>query len=161
LQPALREKFRQYLDARLAVYEKLPDMQAANAEMSRAAELQRDIWELAVAACREISAPATIQLVISSLNAMFDISTARTAALQAHAPAIIFVLLAVVSLVCSFMAGFDASGRKTRSWVHSLGFAAILSIAFYVILDLEYPRMGLIRLASYDQVLVELRHNMK
>ena len=161
-QPALREKFRQYLDARLAVYEKLPDMQAANVEMSRATALQREVWELAAAACREISAPATVTLVISSLNAMFDISTTRMVALEAHAPAIIFVLLAVVSLVCSFMAGFDASGRKTRSWVHSVGFAAILSIAFYVILDLEYPwRVGLIRLSSYDHVLVEVRHSMK
>ena len=149
------------MDARLAVYQKLPDMQAANVEMSRAVALQREIWELAVAACREISAPATVTLVISSLNAMFDISTTRTVALQAHAPAIIFVLLTVVSLVCSFLAGFDASGRKTRSWVHSVGFAAVLSIAFYVILDLEYPRVGLIRLSSYDHVLVEVRHSMK
>lgn len=159
--PALRERFPQYLEARLAVYDKMPDMQAASLEMSRAAALQHEIWELSVAACREIGEPATVSLVISSLNAMIDISTTRTAALRIHAPGVIFVLLAIVSLVCSFMAGFDASGRKTRSWVHSIGFAAILAIAFYVILDLEYPRVGLIHLASDDQVLIEVRHNMK
>ncbi len=161
LQTALHEKFKQYVDARLAVYEKLPDMEAADVEMSRAVALQREIWQLSVAACREVSTPATVQLVISSLNAMIDASTARSAALRAHAPAIVFVLLGVVSLVCSFMAGFDASARKTRSWVHLLGFAAILAIAFYVILDLEYPRVGLIRLAAADTVIVEVRHNMK
>jgi len=158
---AIREKFPHYVDARLAVYDKLPDMQAAAVEMSRAVTLQREIWDLAVAACQGISTPGTLQLVISSLNAMIDISTARTAALQSHAPGMIFALLAVVSLVCSFMAGFDASGRKTRSWVHSIGFAAVLAIAFYMILDLEYPRVGLIRLASNDQVLIEVRHKMK
>jgi hypothetical protein len=158
--PALREKFRQYVDARLAIYEKLPDLEAAGVEMSRAGALQREIWDLAVAACEETNGQGKVSLVISSLNAMVDISTARTAALQSHAPGMIFALLAVVSLVCSFMAGFDASGRKSRSWVHSIGFAAVLAIAFYVILDLEYPRVGLIRLTSNDQVMIDVRHNM-
>jgi hypothetical protein len=159
--PAIREKFSQYVDARLAVYAKLPDAKAASIEMSRAVALQREIWALAVTACQGPTTPGTMQLVMPSLNAMIDISTTRTAALRAHAPAIIFVLLAVVSLVCSFMAGFDASGRKTRSWVHSIGFAAILAIAFYVILDLEYPRVGMIRLASNDQVMIDVRREMK
>lgn len=159
-QPAIREGFRQYLDARLAVYDKLPNFEAASVEIARAVALQRKIWALAVAACRDLPSPATVTLVMSSLNEMIDISTTRTAALQAHAPGIIFVLLASVSLVCSFIAGFDASGRKNRSWVHSIGFAAILATTFYVILDLEYPRVGLIRLTSIDQVLVEVRHNM-
>ena len=160
-QPALRERFPQYLDARLAFYDKLPDVQAARADLSRSVTSQREIWELAVAACRESTEPATVQLVISSLNAMIDISNARIAALQAHAPGIVFAMLAFVSLVCAFIAGFDASARKTRSWVHSLAFAAILATAFYLILDLEYPRVGLIRLSSNDQALIDVRHHMK
>jgi len=70
-------------------------------------------------------------------------------------------LLAVVSLVCSFIASFDASARKIRSWVHSLGFAAMLAIAFYVILDLEYARVGLMRLSSVDHLMVEFRQKLK
>jgi len=31
----------------------------------------------------------------------------------------------------------------------------------YVILDLEYPRIGLIRIDKADQVLVDLRNSMK
>jgi len=160
-QPALRQAFRRYADTRVKVYEKLPDIQAAKVEMSRAVALQKEIWALAVAACREISTPATVTLVMSSLNEMIDITTTRTVALQRHTPPIILALLAVVSLVCSFLAGFDAAGRKARSWVHTLGFAAILAVTFYVILDLDHPRAGLIRLTSVDQVLVELRGSMK
>jgi hypothetical protein len=106
--------------------------------MSRAAALQKEIWALAVAACRDICSPATVTLVISSLNEMIDITTSRTVALQRHTPRIVLALLAVVSLVCSFLAGFDGAGCKARSWVHTLGFAAILAVTFYVILDLEH-----------------------
>jgi hypothetical protein len=41
-----------------------------------------------------------------------------------------------------------------------LGFAAVLSITVYVILDYEYPRFGLIREDAMDRVLVELRQGM-
>jgi hypothetical protein len=161
-QPALRESFRRYLDARLAVYAKMPDMRAAEVEISRAEALRLEIWAQAVAACREIrDEPATVALVISSLNAVIDIGNSRTAALEIHMPGVIFALLAAVSLACSFLAGFDAAGRKRRSWAHALGFAAVLATTFYMILDLEYPRVGLIRFSAADQVLIHLRHGMK
>jgi hypothetical protein len=36
-----------------------------------------------------------------------------------------------------------------------------LRLAVYVILDIGYPRLGLIRVDAIDQVLVELRAGMK
>jgi hypothetical protein len=36
-----------------------------------------------------------------------------------------------------------------------------MALAVYVILDMEYPRVGLIRVDAADQVLVELRDSMK
>jgi hypothetical protein len=53
-----------------------------------------------------------------------------------------------------------ATGQK-RSWLHILGFTVITVIVVYVMLDIEYPRAGLIRLEAADQVLVELRQGMK
>ena len=52
LQPALRESFRRYLDARIEVYRKLPDLAAAKESLAKANELQRQIWRQAVAASR-------------------------------------------------------------------------------------------------------------
>jgi hypothetical protein len=34
-------------------------------------------------------------------------------------------------------------------------------VTVFVILDMEYPRMGLIRVDSFDQVLVDLRQSME
>ena len=42
-----------------------------------------------------------------------------------------------------------------------VGFAAAMALAVYVIIDIEYPRLGLIRVDAFDQVLVELRESMR
>jgi len=47
-QPAMREMFRQYLDARLDVYRVLPDLEAAYAAVGRANDLQKNIWNAAL-----------------------------------------------------------------------------------------------------------------
>jgi hypothetical protein len=41
-----------------------------------------------------------------------------------------------------------------------LGFALVIAFAVYVILDIEYPRLGLIQVAAFDQALVDLRATM-
>jgi hypothetical protein len=53
------------------------------------------------------------------------------------------------------------AGSRTRSWVHVVGFAVILAGTVYVILDLEHPRRGLIRVDAADQLLLELRSTMR
>src|SRR5574342_135463 len=44
VQPALRDSFRRYVDSRLAVYQKLPDIEAAYRELVENARLQKEIW---------------------------------------------------------------------------------------------------------------------
>jgi hypothetical protein len=51
-QPGLREKFRGYVETRLEVYRKLPDIAAAKEEMAKANRLQVEIWRQSVAASR-------------------------------------------------------------------------------------------------------------
>jgi hypothetical protein len=41
-----------------------------------------------------------------------------------------------------------------------VAFSAILSLTVYVIVDLEYPRLGLIRVDAADQILIDLRKSM-
>lgn len=159
-QPELRDLFRGYLDARLAVYQKLPDLQGARAELDKANALQGEIWKRAVTASQQASTPLAAQL-IPALNETFDIATTRTMAAQIHPPAVIFVMIGVLALMCSLLAGYAMAGGKSRSWIHSIGFALIMATTVYVILDLEFPRFGLIRIDAMDRVLYELRESMK
>ncbi len=41
-----------------------------------------------------------------------------------------------------------------------VGFATAMSIAVYTILDIEFPRLGLIQVGDFDQALVQLRKGM-
>jgi hypothetical protein len=161
-QPPLRDSFRRYVDCRLEVYRKLPDIEAAKAELAKANALQGEIWSQAVAACRaeEASSSATM-LLVPALNQMIDITTTRTMAAQMHPPLVIFAMLAVLALAGALLAGYGMAGGKRRSWIHMLGFAIIMAVTVYVILDIEYPRLGLIRVDAFDQALMDLRQSMK
>ena len=78
-----------------------------------------------------------------------------------HPPTIIFILLGVLALACSLLAGYAMAGSSSRSWIHTIAFALIMGATVYVIMDLEFPRLGYIRIDAMDQVLVELRQSMK
>jgi len=160
-QSPLRDKFRQYLDARLEVYRRLPDMSAAKAELAKATKLQGDIWREAVAASRAPGPQPAAMLVLPALNAMIDITTTRIMATQMHPPWIIFGMLIGLALAGALLAGYGMAGAKSRSWMHMVAFAAVMALSVYVILDIEFPRLGLIRVDAFDQVLVELRESMK
>jgi hypothetical protein len=41
-----------------------------------------------------------------------------------------------------------------------IGYAAIITLTIYVILDIEYPRFGLIRLDVAQELIAEVRKNM-
>jgi hypothetical protein len=159
-QPTLRDEFRRYVDARLETFRKIPDLAAVAAEQSRAEALQREIWAQAVAGCKEINSPAVTTLVLGSLNLMIDISTTRNEGAQMHPPRIIYIMLVILLLACSLLAGNAMAASKLRNWVHILGFTITLSLALILILDLEYPRIGWIRINDWDRVLIALRASM-
>jgi hypothetical protein len=159
-QPTLRDLFRRYLDSRLEVYRTLPDLAAAQEALGKSAKLQSQIWAQAVAACvAQSGAPATM-LLVPALNEMIDITTTRTMAARIHPPMVIFGMLCALMLASALIAGYGMAGSKSRSWLHMFGFAATLALAVYVILDIEYPRSGLIRIDAIDRVLVDLRESM-
>lgn len=161
-QPALRETFRQYVNSRLETYLKLPDIEAAKAEHSKSLELQEAIWTKAVAASQAQGAsPTAPMLLLPALNQMIDITTTRTMALQLHPPFIIFGMLFLVALASALLAGYAMAGGKDRKWLHVFGFALVIALTVYVILDIEFPRYGLIRVDAFDQALTDLLKSMK
>lgn len=157
---ALQEKFRRCLDARIEAYRKLPDVEAAYAGLTQATSLQGEIWTEAVAASQAKGGPI-IGLVLGALNEMIDITTTETAATRAHPPLAVFAMLAAMALVSALLTGYAMAAGKRRSAFHMLAYAAVLSTAIYVILDYEYPRIGLIRVDEADQLLVQVRAGMR
>ena len=70
-------------------------------------------------------------------------------------------MLIVLALASALLAGYQSAGEKGYGWVQNIAFAAVVSFTVYVILDIEYPRLGWIRIDAIDQVLVNVRAGMK
>jgi hypothetical protein len=162
VRPPMRDLFRRYLDARLEMYRRVDDQSAAAAKFTESIALQNEIWGKAVAAMQNpAAAPQAGMLLLPALNEMIDITTTRMVATRNHPPAIIFVLLGALSLVGALLAGYSMSCNKTRSWMHQIVFATMMAVTLYIVLDLEFPRRGLIRIDSADLILMELRASMQ
>jgi hypothetical protein len=160
-QPPLRDRFRRYVETRRAVYRKLPDLAAAEVELAKATALQGEIWSLAVKASQNEDSQPARGLVLPALNAMIEIATTRTLATRIHPPIVIFAALLVLVLGSAVLAGSDMAGGETRDWLHILAFAATMALALYVILELEFPRLGLVRVDAFDQVLGDVLATMR
>jgi uncharacterized membrane protein YbhN (UPF0104 family) len=160
-QPQIRDDFRAYLDARLAFYKHMnSDRAKALDERALSEKLQKKIWTESVAAAQQTSSSAVLTLVVGSLNEMIDITTTRFVAQQTHPPTPIYVALVLLALLSSLIAGFDMGDTDKRAWLHTMVFAAALALTVYTIIDLEFPRAGIIRVDRYDQALVNQRNSM-
>lgn len=58
-----------------------------------------------------------------------------------------------LALVSALLVRYGMGDAGSRNWVHMVGFALALAVAAYVILDLEFPRLGLIRVDEFDRAL--------
>lgn len=100
-------------------------------------------------------------LLLPALNTMFDTCSTRLGALRIHAPGPVFYLLISVMLLASTMAGYRFGVSDTWTRMHRVSFAVILALTYYVIVDLEYPRLGWIRIDDIDIMLRQLHQSMQ
>jgi hypothetical protein len=156
VRPEERRLFREYLDLRL---EQAPAAAPAAAKRlaSRAAAIQAAIWQTAVDAAPRCASDQAAAILLASLNEMFDSGARHQAASAAHTPTLILVLVVVVAAFSGLLAGHDMGGRGPFQWLHTLVFAAVVSLTIWVTYDLEMPRYGLIRVDDYDRLMRDLQ----
>jgi len=162
VQPSLREMFKRYVSVRVVVYRDVTTPGVAAQRLAETAELQRQIWAAAVAAVRRPDAAGQAGiLVLPALNQMFDITTTRQMATQNHPPDIIYLLLLVLTLLSAFLAGFEFTGDLSGTWLHRGVFALLMAVTLFVIVELEYPRRGFIRIDEADQAISEVLESLR
>jgi len=107
-QPALRELFRKYMDARMEVFRKAEDLEASNQALLKSEQLQHDIWSRIVS---DTSLPGTHaeagRMLLPATTLMIDSARKRSFGALIHPPAIIYALLFTLALVCSTLAGYS------------------------------------------------------
>ena len=157
----LHDALRTYLDTRLAAYAVVSDPASVARQIDAYTALQQTIWQQATAAATASAIVSTPMLVLPPLNVAFDLARTRLADTTIHPPSIIFIMLGTLTLVSAMLAGFAMSKNPLLSRLHVLGFAALLTFTVCVIVNLEYPRRGFIRVDATDQVLRDVRARMR
>jgi hypothetical protein len=166
-QPGLRAAFRRYTDSRIALFRdfdhlRLNNLEKATAEHARADELQQQIWTAATAATRSAPDPRPALLTLTAINEMIDVTALRDGALHTHVPYSLLVLLIGLGLGCSLFAGLEMAKAPHPSALHVLAFAGTLALICYVIVNVEFPRLGFGRysLGQIDALMTAVRKTM-
>ena len=159
-QAPLRESFRNYLDQLLAWYQEKPGAATMFEQPPGLVRSQNELWSRAAAACLTAGGEPARMLLLPAMNELFDTVDKERMARRMHPPVIIFVMLGISALASAVFAGYGMASGTARNWIYMIGIAATVAIAVYVILELEYPRMGLFRIEGMDQALAELRVTM-
>jgi hypothetical protein len=156
---SIRPWFRRYVDALIASYQDGKPIGSPEELRQRAsiAAARKDLWTRAVAACLAPGGGPALMLLLPALNEMFEAANRERIARRMQPPRMIWFMLGVSALAAALFAGYSMANATARNWMYSLGIAATISIVTYVIIDLEYPRLGLVRVDAIDQLLVDQR----
>lgn len=156
----LRTDFKDYLAARLAAYKAVPDFDRVTIELAKANVIQKRIWEHTMLAIKNPAIQAAPILVVPAINDMFDIANTRLSHSKLHPPILVFYLLVLVVLLSAFLTGYGMVGSGKATSVHIIAFALITAFTIYVILDLEYPRLGFMQESEFDAFLHNIHNEM-
>ena len=160
-QDKFRPLYREYVQSRINVFENYTNRQLSNSYFRQGLKLQGQIWEIANASVLLDKNPGIITLVLSSTNDMIDVANERLQATRTHPPMIVYILLFTIALASAFLLDQSMSINQRRPLFYMVIFCVTISGITYIILDLENPRLGVVKIYLGDKVLVETLKNMQ
>lgn len=152
----LRGAFRDYLAARTNIYKDYRDDARFTADLQECDRQKERIWSELMKGPRTYEATL---LVVPAVNEMFDRGTERTVALQTHLPWLITAFLVGLAVISAVLAGRALYGPR-GGWFHRMLFSAVIALTVYVVIDLDHPRSGFIRVGAAEQAFKDLREEM-
>jgi hypothetical protein len=154
----ISDLLRRYVNVRLDFYAAGTDDDKLDAASQATAKLQTQLWSIGAALGEKDPRAVTYGLFLQSLNEVIDLHNKRLTALENHVPEIILILLFFVAMVATALIGYGCGLGEVRNFFVTLVASVLIAAVIFVIIDLDRPRRGLIRV-SQDR-LVELRDSM-
>lgn len=137
-----------YTKARLSFSEVGLDVRKIDESRRTTAAIQDRIWqEVGIA----VAQPDYRHLAVSTLRAttdMFDIATARQAALETRIPGRALQVLILYALVAAAIMGHSLGGARQRHFIATSGLFALIALAINLIADLDTPRIGSVQVSQ-------------
>ncbi len=154
------ELFKEYVDLRVAIGQlDLTKRAQRNDYNNKIANLQRQLWSLAIAATNVDPRPVTTGAFVKSLNDVIDSQGKRNALLQMHVPEVVLILLFIVFISSGGIMGYSAGLSGKRMIVPIVLVSLLITLIVFIIIDLDRPKRGLIQV---DQtVMIEVSESIK
>ncbi len=160
LQSTMRQDIRQYLDLYIKAFKNIPNMEAVKENRRQAQIVEDRIWAVTVAAQAENSDKTLTQIYAPAFNQMFTSAHTGFYLTQIHPPRIVFALLISIAVLGSFLVGYNSAGNKQKTPIHSLFYILLIALTIYIIVNIEYPRIGFVGMETFDKILIEVRNRM-
>jgi hypothetical protein len=150
-----RQLLKEYLNERVVYYE------ASQSELlqinQRTGDLQTKMWT-AVRAPAKTDPTPVMALVVSGMNDVLNSQGYTQAAWWNRIPPGAWILMLVIAICSNFLVGYGTHSTS-NGFMRFLVLPIVLSIAFFMIADIDSPRRGVIRVVP--QNLISLQEWMK
>jgi hypothetical protein len=152
----LRADLQPYVKARIDYYNAGVDTAKISTALKTSDFRSHKIWQHVTQFARGKENTTASLEMIPALNDMMDIVTVREANNNAHVPDSILWLLFLLTLAGNFIVGYSTKGDRIN-WVIVCGFAIMMVMTIYLIIDLDRPRQGIINMDSTHEKMIALQ----
>jgi hypothetical protein len=133
---------RNYLDQRVLFYLARDEQQIRQINAGTA-QLQTELWSAVLAPAAAQPTP-TVALAVWGMNDVLNSQGYTQAAWWNRIPIAAWVLMAAVAIFCNVLVGYGAQNVKAEG-ILLLILPLVVTIAFFLIADIDSPRGGVIR----------------
>jgi hypothetical protein len=144
----ISDLLRRYVKVRLDFYAAGTDDTKLGAVNKATAQLQAQLWELGRIPSEKDPRAVSYGLFLQSLNEVIDLHNKRLTAVENHVPEIILLLLYFVAVVATGLIGYGCGLGEVRNFFVTVVAAVLIAAVIFVIIDLDRPRRGLIRVSQ-------------
>lgn len=150
MQAEAHQDLKQYVADRLEWYRVYPDQTAMSQQRQKYQQIQRKLWDMAMLVCNKPGTTQTCAQLPLNISKMITVENKKTMYKYLHPPVVVYIMLLAIVLLGSLLAGYTVRGTFKETSVHMLLYAIILSLMIFIILNLEFPRIGSFSSSIFD-----------
>jgi hypothetical protein len=142
----VRQLLKKYVDERVTFYTTRDQGRLAKINADTA-ELQNEMWAAIRPAAEANPTSPVVALAVSGMNDVLNSQGYTQAAWWNRIPVAAWGMMAAIAISCNVLLGYGAHGRD---WRTLLIVPVVVSIAFFLLADIDSPRGGAIRLEPHN-----------
>jgi hypothetical protein len=156
-----RNDLKNYLQARIDNITAGADLAKETKADKQASVYESRLWNHASEFSKKNSTVIISGQMMPALNEMFDSNTTDTYNELMRVPETIVMMLFALSLIASLMVGYTSVHKGRFDWFTGTCFCLLSAIVFFITLDLDRPRRGLIQLDTSHHAIISLMDEFK